>query len=98
MEGFVNIQLPVWQRVLITRSIAIVPALGVTLLSDETLTDMDTYLNILQSVQLPFALIPLIKFACDEKIMKEFALPKCQSIFAAAFGFMLFAFNFVVIF
>lgn len=98
MEGFVNIQLPVWQRVLITRSIAIVPALCVTLLSDTTLTSMDTYLNILQSVQLPFALIPLIKFGCDERIMKEFALPKCQTYFASAFGFMLFVFNFVVVF
>jgi len=47
MEGFLNFKLPVYQRVLITRSIAIVPALCVTFLSPEDLTSMDNWLNIL---------------------------------------------------
>lgn len=76
MEGFLNINLPIWKRVILTRSIAIIPALGITVLNRNQLTGMDMYLNILQSVQLPFALIPLIKFVGSPKIMGSFALPK----------------------
>jgi len=50
MEGFLNFTLPIWQRVLITRSIAIVPTITVIFLNSEILTEMDTYLNILQAV------------------------------------------------
>jgi Mn2+/Fe2+ NRAMP family transporter len=98
MEGFIDLKLPIYQRVMITRSIAIVPALIVSFMDDEILTDMDTILNILQSVQLPFALIPLIKFVGDEKVMKDFALPKWQVYFAWAFGIFLFVLNFYVVF
>ena len=75
MEGFVDIKLPIWQRVLITRSIAIVPAICVTFFNNTALDSMDNALNILQSVQLPFALVPLIKFACDHQILGLFTLP-----------------------
>ena len=74
MEGFLDFALPVWKRVLLTRSIAIFPALAVSFLGQEQLINLDTWLNILQSVQLPFALVPLIKFAADKNIMKEFAI------------------------
>ena len=98
MEGFLDFTLPVYQRVFITRSIAIVPALMVSFLGSQTLTSMDTFLNILQSVQLPFALIPLIKFVGNKKIMASFAVPRGQIIFASVFGFFLFVLNFFVIF
>jgi len=64
MEGFLNLSFSVWKRVIITRCIAIFPALIVALLQD--FDKMDTYLNVLQSVQLPFALIPLLKFTMTE--------------------------------
>jgi NRAMP (natural resistance-associated macrophage protein)-like metal ion transporter len=48
MEGFFNIKLPVWKRVFVTRSIAILPALVVAFFQD--FDNVDTYLNILQSV------------------------------------------------
>jgi natural resistance-associated macrophage protein 2 len=98
MEGFLNFQLPIYQRVLLTRSIAIVPALLIAFVRPETLTNLDTYLNILQSVQLPFALVPLIKFVGSTKVMGQFALPQWQIIFASTFGFLLFSMNFVIIF
>ena len=47
MEGFLDIKLPIYKRVLITRSVAIVPALCVTLMNQSSLTDMDSYLNVL---------------------------------------------------
>lgn len=75
MEGFFNIKLTVWKRVLVTRSIAILPALAVAFMHD--FDEVDTYLNILQSIQLPFAMVPLIKFTSSEKIMGRFANNKC---------------------
>lgn len=64
MEGFLDIKLPVWKRVFFTRCIAVMPALVVAFIADYD--EVDTYLNILQSIQLPFALIPLIKFTSSE--------------------------------
>ena len=61
---------------ILTRSIAIVPAIIVTFLNDDSLLNLDTALNILQSIQLPFALVPLIKFVSNEKIMGIFAISK----------------------
>ena len=98
MEGFLDFTLPIYQRVLITRSIAIVPALVVTFMDGTSLTDMDTYLNILQCVQLPFALIPLIKFVGNEKVMGEFALSRYFTGLASTVGVFLFCLNFYVIF
>lgn len=97
MEGFLDFKLPVYQRVLITRSIAIAPALCVSFLNSELLTQMDTYLNVLQSVQLPFALAPLIKFVGSENIMSEFTASRWEIMFATAVGFCLFTMNFVVL-
>ncbi len=45
MEGFFDIKLTVWKRVLVTRSLAIMPALGVAFMHD--FDEVDTYLNIL---------------------------------------------------
>lgn len=81
-----------------TRSIAIVPALCISFVDPSTLTSMDNYLNILQSVQLPFALVPLIKFVGSKRIMGDFAMPKWQIYFASTFGIFLFTMNFVIIF
>ena len=47
MEGFIDIKLPIYQRVMITRSIAIIPALIVSFMNNDFLTDMDNILNIL---------------------------------------------------
>ena len=98
MEGFLDFQLPIYQRVLLTRSIAIVPALCVTFLSPRLLTRLDTFLNILQSVQLPFALVPLIKFASSPLILKEFAISKCQFYASTTLGILLCLMNFYLIF
>jgi Mn2+/Fe2+ NRAMP family transporter len=93
MEGFLDIKLPIYQRVLLTRSIALVPALSVCILNQDALTNMDVLLNVLQSFQLPFALIPLIKFVSNEKIMLEFCISNTQFWFATLFGIALFCSN-----
>ena len=97
-EGFLDIKLPIYQRVLLTRAVAIVPALCVAFFDQNSLIGLDTVLNIIQSIQLPFALVPTIKFASSPNIMKEFAIPKWQWLPASAFGTGLFLMNFVLIF
>lgn len=47
MEGFMDWKLPVWQRVLITRAIAIIPALSVAFFDADDLIGLDTVINIL---------------------------------------------------
>ncbi|KAK4878564.1 hypothetical protein RN001_011070 [Aquatica leii] len=73
MEGFLNLQWARWKRVLLTRSIAIVPTFCLAFFSNiEDLTSMNDILNAVMSVQLPFALIPTIAFTSNVGIMGEF--------------------------
>ncbi|CAB1353886.1 unnamed protein product, partial [Coregonus sp. 'balchen'] len=63
MEGFLNLRWSRFARVLLTRSIAIFPTLLVAIFQDvQHLTGMNDFLNVLQSMQLPFALIPILTF------------------------------------
>ena len=91
MEGFFDIKIAVWKRVFLTRAIAILPALSVAFIHNYS--ELDTALNILQSIQLPFALIPLIKFTSSEKIMGSFANKKWVTYLAIFFGILLFIAN-----
>ena len=63
MSGFLDLHIKQWQRVAVTRSVAIVPTLAVSLLfrqrSNNALDVLTEWLNVLQSIQLPFALIPV---------------------------------------
>uniref|UniRef100_A0A1I7SXC7 Protein Malvolio n=1 Tax=Caenorhabditis tropicalis TaxID=1561998 RepID=A0A1I7SXC7_9PELO len=84
MEGFVKIQWPKWKRVLITRAVAITPTLILTFYSQgvQNLTGMNDFLNCVQMIQLPFALIPIITFTSSRKIMHDFRSSKLFQIFA----------------
>ncbi|NP_001306745.1 natural resistance-associated macrophage protein 2-like isoform X1 [Cynoglossus semilaevis] len=74
MEGFLNLQWSRFARVLLTRSIAITPTLLVAIFQDvQHLTGMNDFLNVLQSMQLPFALIPILTFTSLTSIMNDFA-------------------------
>uniref|UniRef100_A0A146R384 Natural resistance-associated macrophage protein 1 n=1 Tax=Fundulus heteroclitus TaxID=8078 RepID=A0A146R384_FUNHE len=74
MEGFLNLKWSRFARVLLTRSIAIVPTLLVAIFQDvHHLTGMNDFLNVLQSMQLPFALIPILTFTSLTSIMNDFA-------------------------
>ncbi|MFP5114755.1 Nramp family divalent metal transporter [Bacillaceae bacterium C204] len=83
MEGFLNIRLPAWLRRLITRLIAIVPAVIVTALYGESGTTQLLILSqVILSLQLSFAVVPLIKFTSDRKKMGEFVNPIWLKILA----------------
>jgi manganese transport protein len=75
MEGFLNLRLKPWMRRLITRGIAIVPVVAVTALYGESGTAKLLVLSqVVLSMQLPFAVIPLIWFVSDKRKMGNFAI------------------------
>ena len=76
MEGFVNIRLRPWLRRLITRLIAIVPAIVVVILYGERGTGQLIILSqVVLSLQLSFAVFPLVMFTSDRKVMGAFVNP-----------------------
>lgn len=76
MEGFLDLRLPSWARRLLTRGIAIVPVIGVTAIYGERGTaDLLVFSQVVLSMQLPFAVIPLVRFVSDRRKMGKFAIP-----------------------
>src|SRR2546430_1026183 len=73
MEGFLNIRLRPWLRRLITRLIAIIPAVIVTIISGEKgTTNLLVLSQVILSLQLSFAVFPLVMFTSDKLKMGEF--------------------------
>lgn len=94
MEGFLNIRLKPWLRRLITRLIAIVPAVAVLAISGEKGTGELLILSqVVLSLQLSFAVIPLIQFTSSKKKMGEFVAPKWLSSLAWAVGIVIAGLN-----
>ncbi|XP_014767974.1 natural resistance-associated macrophage protein 2 isoform X3 [Octopus bimaculoides] len=73
MEGFLNLYWKRWQRVLLTRSIAIMPTVLIAFFRGiNDLSGMNDLLNVLMSLQLPFALIPILTFTSTKSVMNDF--------------------------
>ncbi|MDR3764018.1 MAG: Nramp family divalent metal transporter [Acidobacteriota bacterium] len=76
MEGFLNFKTKPWLRRLVTRLVAIVPAVAVTAIAGESGTARLLILSqVVLSMQLSFAVVPLVMFTCDRKLMGEFVNP-----------------------
>jgi len=76
MEGFLQLRLPPWIRRLLTRGIAIVPVVIVTWLYGEAGTARLLVLSqVVLSMQLPFAVIPLVRFVSDRQLMGALVAP-----------------------
>ena len=83
MEGFLNIRLPAWLRRMVTRLLAIIPAVLVAAYYGESGTARLLVLSqVILSLQLPFAVVPLVKFTSDKAKMGAFANPKWLKIAA----------------
>ncbi len=81
MEGYLNLRLQPWIRRLLTRLIAIVPAfLTIYYLGEEKTGDLLVLSQVILSLQLGFAIIPLIHFVSSKRRMGEFAIPLWQKI------------------
>ena len=75
MGGFLNLKITKWRRIAITRSAAIGPTLLVALAfrnQDTKLDSLNEWINVLQSVQLPFALIPVSLLCHVQRLGKPF--------------------------
>lgn len=76
MEGFLRLRIPGWLRRLSTRLIAIVPALiAIVFFGEESTGSLLVFSQVVLSLQLPFAVIPLVMFTSDRRLMGEFANP-----------------------
>jgi manganese transport protein len=94
MEGFVNIRLRPWMRRLVTRLVAIIPAIIVVGLYGERGTGSLIILSqVVLSLQLPFAVFPLIMFTSDQKKMGAFVAPAWMRGLAWASGIIIAVLN-----
>src|SRR5204862_2104963 len=74
MEGFLNFRMRPWLRRLITRSLAVIPAaITIYLAGDQGTFRLLILSQVILSMQLPFAVIPLIHFTSDRRRMGAFA-------------------------
>jgi manganese transport protein len=84
MEGFLDLRLPSWARRLITRAIAIVPAAIVTIWYGESGTaKLLIFSQVVLSLQLPFAIVPLVLFTADRSKMGALVAPRWVTALAA---------------
>ncbi|KON65307.1 divalent metal cation transporter MntH [Komagataeibacter europaeus] len=77
MEGFLRLRIPHWARRLLTRGLAIVPVVIVTALyGDRGVGQLLLASQVILSLQLPFAVIPLVMFVSDRRKMGEFVISR----------------------
>lgn len=99
MEGFINIKIAPWLRRLITRAIAIVPAAIVTIWYGEKGTAQLLILSqVVLSLQLPFAIVPLVTFTASKAKMGEFVAPRWLTAFAGMIAAVVIALNVKLLF
>jgi len=81
MEGYLNLRIQPWMRRIITRALAIVPAvLAITILGEEVTGEMLILSQVILSLQLGFAIIPLIHFVSDKRRMGKLAIGKLVKV------------------
>jgi len=94
MEGYLNLRIAPWIRRLLTRLIAIIPALIVIYLYGESATgELLVLSQVILSLQLGFAVIPLIHFVSDKVKMKEFTIPFYVKVLAWLSAFIIVGLN-----
>jgi manganese transport protein len=94
MEGFLHFRIRPWLRRLVTRSIAIIPAVVTIAISGERGTGQLLVLSqVILSLQLPFAVVPLVKFTSSGKKMGDFATPKLIAAIAWVVAAVIIALN-----
>ena len=99
MEGFLDIKLPPWLRRLITRAIAIVPAAAITIWYGESGTAQLLILTqVILSLQLSFAVFPLVMFTADKRKMGDLVAPRWLVVFAFTIAFIIAALNVKLLF
>lgn len=99
MEGFLNFRLPPWVRRLITRAIAIVPAVVVIgLFGEGKTTELLLWSQVILSMQLGFAVWPLMRFTGEKSKMGEFSNPLWIRILGYASAILIITLNLKLLF
>ncbi len=94
MEGFLNLRIAPWLRRMLTRLIAIVPAVVVTIWAGEKATGQLLILSqVVLSLQLPFAVVPLVLFTASRAKMGVFVAPRWLTALAAIIAAIIIALN-----
>ncbi len=94
MEGYLNLRISPWLRRIITRTIAVAPAVFTLLyFGDEKLGELLILSQVILSLQLGFAIIPLIHFTNNKEIMGEFANKMWVKILAWSSAFVILSLN-----
>ena len=99
MEGFLRLRLAPWLRRIVTRLIAIVPVVIVAWIYGESGTAQMLILSqVVLSLQLPFAVVPLVWFTTDRKLMGELVAPRWVALLAWAVAGVIIALNMKLLF
>jgi manganese transport protein len=94
MEGFLHLRIAPWLRRMVTRLIAIVPAVVVTIWAGDKATGQLLILSqVVLSLQLPFAVVPLVIFTADRTKMGPFVAPRWLTALAALIAAIVIALN-----
>lgn len=94
MEGFLKIRLPVTTRRMLTRGMAILPAACVTIwYGEEGTSRLLVLTQVILSLQLPFAVLPLIMFTASRAKMGELGSPRWLTLLAAVVGVLITGLN-----
>ena len=94
MEGFLNIKLKPWLRRLITRLLAILPAFFISIIyGEKAATDLLVLSQVILSMQLSFAVIPLVIFTSDREKMGEFVNKPFLKIISWVISFVIIVLN-----
>lgn len=83
MEGFLDLRLRPWMRRAITRAVAIVPAMIVAMMfGSDGVNRLLILSQVILSLQLPFAVVPLVMFTCSKAKMGRFVVPRWLGVVA----------------
>ena len=94
MEGFLHVRMSPVKRRLLTRALAIVPAMVVLLqVGDAGVLPLLVLSQVVLSLQLPFAIVPLIRFTSSRRIMGGFASPAWLRLVAGAAALLIIGLN-----
>jgi len=94
LEGFLKVRLKPWIRRLITRSLAIIPAVIIAILfGSGGLGRLLIFSQIILSLQLPFAVLPLVYFTSSKKYMGKFANKPWLKVVVFLIAFVITALN-----
>lgn len=98
MEGFIHLKMPGWMRRMITRGIAVIPVLVIIhFYGSGGMAKLLIFSQIILSLQLPFAVVPLVRFVTDRRLMHDLTLGSSMKILAWGATMLIIGLNLVLL-